>query len=258
MSAPRLLAIETSGRTGSIALDAGGTVTERTIATPREQTAQILALVDELLAASGLVLADLDALVFGRGPGSFTGLRVAAAVVQGLSLASGVPIVAVSSLAALAQRGFQGRRVGAAGSGSGPSLRSGSGSGMGAGTDQSGVWTAPGRALCCVDARMGEVYWAGFRQAGGLAVAETSEHIGGPSAVEAPAGRFSGFGDGFAAYERALAPVIARAVSIDSSLEPGAPELLALAAADVEAGRFVSIAEAVPVYLREADAWRRE
>lgn len=273
MSALKMLAIETSGTTASIALGFDGDVVERTIAEPREQTAQILGLIDELLAGAGSRLTDLDALVFGRGPGSFTGLRVAAAVVQGLSLASGVPIVAVSSLAALAQRGFGGRaQAGAAapapvGSPApGRAAHSGSLSGAAAPAgvasdaagDPSGVWAVPGRALCCTDARMGEVYWAGFRQVGGLAVPDTGERIGRPGSVVAPDGRFLAFGDGFGAHRQALAGVIERAAGVVAALQPGAPELLALAAADAAAGRFVPLTAAVPVYLREADAWRRQ
>jgi tRNA threonylcarbamoyladenosine biosynthesis protein TsaB len=227
MIARRLLAIETSSRTGSVALGIDGAVAERTIATPREQTAQILGLIDALLAEAGIRIADLDALVFGRGPGSFTGLRIAAAVVQGLSLAAGVPIVPVSSLAALAQRGF-------------------------------GADGADGCALCCVDARMGEIYWAQFGRAGGLAVAASEERIGRPADVIAPEGRFLALGDAFAAdtaHAVALDAVIARAARVAADLEPRAPELLALAASDVEAGRFVAAPAALPVYLREADAW---
>lgn len=223
MIARRVLAIETSSRTGSIALGIDGRVAERSIAAPREQTAQILPLIDALLTEAGIGLADLDALVFGRGPGSFTGLRVAAAVVQGLGLASGVPIVPVSSLAALAQRGLAGRER--------------------------------RRALCCIDARMNEVYWACFGLVDGLAVAESDERIGRPAEVTAPEGLFLALGDAFVAHEAALGPVLARAAGVVASLEPRARELLTLAAPDVEAGRFVPAAAALPVYLREADAW---
>lgn len=233
-----VLAIETSSRTGSVALGVDGAVAERTIATPREQTPQILALIDALLVEAGIRLADLDALVFGRGPGSFTGLRVAAAVVQGLSLASGVPIVPVSSLAALAQRGFGAGEAGTASASAG-----------------AGAGSRPTRALCCLDARMGEIYWARFGLAGGLAVAETEERIGRPADVTAPETRFLALGNAFAAHGAALEAVLARAAGVDVDLEPRAPELLTLAAPDVEAGRFVAAAAALPVYLREADAW---
>jgi tRNA threonylcarbamoyladenosine biosynthesis protein TsaB len=249
MIARSILAIETSSRTGSVALGVDGAVAERTIATPREQTPQILALIDALLAEAGIRLADLDALVFGRGPGSFTGLRVAAAVVQGLSLGSGVPIVPVSSLAALAQRGLgPANSVGAA------SLAGGAGH-VGAAGEASAVWSRPTRALCCLDARMGELYWARFGLAGGLAVAETEERIGRPADVTAPEAGFLALGNAFAAHGTALEAVLARAAGVDADLEPRAPELLTLAAPDVEAGRFVAAAAALPVYLREADAW---
>ena len=88
MSTLKLLAIETSSAAGSVALGIGDDVSEIAIATPREQTERVLVIVDELLSGAGVSLGELDAIVFGQGPGSFTGLRVAAAVAQGLSLAS--------------------------------------------------------------------------------------------------------------------------------------------------------------------------
>jgi tRNA threonylcarbamoyladenosine biosynthesis protein TsaB len=223
MPAAKLLAIEMSGRSGSVAVAVAGRVAERTIATPREQTQRVLALVDALLAETALGLVNLDALVLGRGPGSFTGLRVAAAVVQGLSLAAGLPIVSVSSLAALAQRGLTGR--------------------------------AGLRALCCVDARMGEVFTGGYRLEAGLAVLERAESIGRPEAVRGLPGRYLAFGDGFAAYADALALPIGAALEVDPALAPRARDLLPLAAAEIAAGRFVAREAALPCYLREAEAW---
>lgn len=229
----RCLAIETSSATGSVALDTGDRVVERTIATPREQTPLVLKIVDELLAEADLELAGLDALVFGRGPGSFTGIRLAAAVAQGLSLASGVPIVGISSLAALAERGLAARR------------------------NESDRAAGSVRALCAVDARMGEVYWGVFRSDGGPAVTETAERIDRPESVVAPAGDFVGFGDAFSAYAAGLSGVRAAALEVDPDARPRARELLALAADDVAAGRFVPPDRALPVYLRGPDAWQR-
>jgi len=237
MSSLKLLAIETSSPLGSIALGVGDDITERTIATPREQTTRVLAIINELLADAGLKLDDLDALVFGRGPGSFTGIRVAAAVTQGLSLASGRPIVSISSLAVLAQRGDNPNDAAdAASTVAGSGVR---------------------RTLCCLDARMNEVYWASFTSVDGLVEAESEERIGPPEAVTGPPSPFLALGDGFAAYSQVLAPVIKLAEAVDTSMKPGARELLTLGAADVRAGRFVSLEAALPVYLREADAWRR-
>jgi tRNA threonylcarbamoyladenosine biosynthesis protein TsaB len=220
----KLLAIETSSSTGSIALAVGSAVAETTIATPREQTPRILGIVDELLSKAELKLGDLDGLVFGRGPGSFTGLRVAAAVAQGLSFSTGVPIVSVSSLAALAQRGF------------------------GRGAE---------RALCCVDARMGEVYWASFDLVNGLACPGAEELIGSPEIVTVPEAPFVALGDGFKAYSDVLSSVIAAAATVDPSIVPSARELLTLGAAEIDAGRIVPLEAALPVYLRQADAWSR-
>jgi len=233
MTRARCLAIETSSSTGSVALDTGDRVLERTIATPREQTSLVLKIVDELLAEAGLELADLAALAFGRGPGSFTGLRIAAAVTQGLSLASGVPIVGVSSLAALAERGLAARRPG---------------------PDRP---ADPELALCAVDARMGEVYWGVYRSDGGKAVSESAERVGPPESVIAPEGAFVGLGDAFSACAAGLSGIRAAAADVDADILPRARELLHLAAGEVAAGRFVALERALPVYLRGSDAWKR-
>lgn len=270
MSLQRVLAIETSSATGSVALAVGDAVAERRIATPREQTASVLGHVEALLAEAGIAPGDLDALVFGRGPGSFTGLRVAAAVVQGLSLAAGTPIVPVSSLAALAWRGLGG----AAGSGAG-------GAEADAGGEPGPLAVAAGRALCVVDARMGEVYSALYRRVDGGVALEGEERIGPPAAVVAPvsvappaaglapdadpaqlapgppAGAWLAVGDAFAVYADALARLAAGAVAVEATLTPRARDLLPLAADDIAAGRFAPLEAALPVYLRESDAWKR-
>jgi tRNA threonylcarbamoyladenosine biosynthesis protein TsaB len=222
----KLLAIETSSATASIALRIDDKVTEHVITSAREQTARILPLIDALLAAADIDLAALDAVAFGRGPGSFTGLRVAAAVAQGLGLAAGVPIVAVSSLAALAQRAL----------------------------DELDAE----RILTCVDARMGEVYWGGFESLRGLAAAKGPEALSAPEALRAPAGDgWIAVGDGCAAYADALAEPLARASRIVPDLVPRARDVLPLAAAEIGAGRFIAPALALPAYLRDASAWRR-
>ena len=227
MSALRLLAIESSSSTATIALAIGDAVAERAIETPREQAGRSLGVVAELLAGAGIGLSDLDALVFGQGPGSFTGLRVAAAVAQGLSIGSRCPLVPVSSLAGLAQRAFAGRAaVGVA------------------------------QVLCCVDAHMGEVYWASFALVDGLATAIVGESIGAPAAVRPPAEPYLAVGSGLAAHADMLAAVIAGANASDAALYPRARDLLPLARARVSRGDFVPLESALPLYLREAGAWR--
>jgi tRNA threonylcarbamoyladenosine biosynthesis protein TsaB len=225
-SPTRLLALETSSATGSVALAVGDEVRERFIATAREQTQQILPLIDALLGDAGIVLAELDAIVFGRGPGSFTGLRIAAAIAQGLSLASGRPLLAVSSLEALAQRAWREHAI--------------------------------AHSLTCVDARMGEVYWAEYRVEDGLATCLGGEHLGSPATVDAPASRpFGAVGDGFVAHAEALAAALAAAEHVVTALVPSARDLLPRARVDLFDGRGLAAPAAQPVYLRGAGAWKQ-
>jgi tRNA threonylcarbamoyladenosine biosynthesis protein TsaB len=222
----KALGIETSSARGSVALAIDGDSRERTIATPREQADKLLELTSELLGEARLELGDLDALVFGRGPGSFTGLRVAAAVAQGYALAAGVPLYPVSSLAALAQRAWRERGI--------------------------------EHALVCTDARMGEVYAGEFRVAAGVAVVIRAEELVAPAALRVPdAHGWAAVGDGWRAYAADLAPLRDAASAVLADLEPLARDLFALAAADVVAGRATPFERALPVYLRESSAWRR-
>jgi tRNA threonylcarbamoyladenosine biosynthesis protein TsaB len=222
-----LLAIETSGRTGSIALSTRDTVAGRQIPSAREQTEQVLPIIDTLLGEANLRLHELDAIAFGRGPGSFTGLRLAAAISQGLALASGVALLPLSSLAAAAQRAY--REAGAE------------------------------RVLVCVDARMGEVYWAGFEIRHGLAEPVIEEQLCRPESLRAPAqSGWLAVGSGFAAHPKALARVLTRTLAVAADLEPAAGDLLPLARRALAQGATVPPEAALPVYLRGKEAWRRQ
>jgi tRNA threonylcarbamoyladenosine biosynthesis protein TsaB len=223
----KLLGIEISSNVGSVALAVDGRIMAREMATPRDQTEQLLTLVDALIAEAGIALRDLDVIAYGRGPGSFTGLRVAAAVVQGLAVVSGVPLVAVSSLRCLAQRAA--REHGCE------------------------------RSLVCVDAHMGEVYFGEFVVETGVAVPVGPERLGVPADVHAPVSRgWCGVGNGFASQAEALGPVAGAAVAVWPGLTPAAADLFPAAEADLAARRTVPPEEALPVYLREHTAWRRQ
>ena len=222
----KLLGIETSGRVGSVALTIDGRIVEREIATPREQTERLLPVVDELLGGAGLDVASLDGIAFGRGPGSFTGLRVAAAVAQGLAAPTRVPLLPVSSLLCLAQRALRTERV--------------------------------EHAVACVDAHMGEVYWGEFELRDGVLRAAGPERLGSPAEFAAPSGTgWVAVGGGFAAQREALGAVLARAQRALPELEPAAQDLFPAAAEALAAGLAASPREALPVYLREHTAWRR-
>ena len=216
----KLLGLETSGRVGSVALSVDGRVDSREIANAREQTERLLAVVDELLVGAGLEVARLDGIAFGRGPGSFTGLRVAAAVAQGLAAPASVPLLPVSSLLCLAQRAWRSERV--------------------------------AHSVACVDAHMGEIYWGEFELRDGMIRAAGPERLG-----AAGDSGWVAVGGGFAAQREALAAVLAKAPRALPELEPAAEDLFPAAAEALAGGRATSPRDALPVYLREHTAWRR-
>ena len=221
-----LLAFETSSRLGSVALETPAGLTVRELGIPREQTERLLSTTDELLAAAGIDLESLDAIAFGRGPGSFTGLRVSVAVAQGLAAASGVPLLPVSSLLCLAERAWH---------------------------------EAPfERALVCVDAHMGEVYWALAERRDGVVEIVGDERLSTPADVAPPgAAPWHAVGNGFAAHAEALAPLTRAAAQVLPDLVPAAAALLPKAKRDLEAGLVTRPEAALPVYLREQTAWKR-
>lgn len=221
-----LLAFETSSRIGSVALETAGGLLVREIAAPREQTERLIAFTDELLAEAEMRLEDLDGIAFGRGPGSFTGLRVSAAVAQGLAAASGVALLPVSSLLCLAETAWNEAHC--------------------------------ERVLVCVDAHMGEVYSALAERRGGVMEIVGDERLGAPGELSAPSGpAWCGVGSGFAAYAEVLAPVASAAQRVLPDLTPAAAGLLPQAKRDLAAGRRTPPSAALPVYLREHTAWRR-
>ena len=128
----KILAVETATEACSAALSVEGEIIERYTVSPREHSLLILPMLESLLAEAGLVLNQLDALAFGRGPGSFTGVRIAAGVIQGVAFGADLPVAPVSTLAAMAQDIFAKSR-------------------------ETAVFTA-------LDARMGEVYWGVYQK----------------------------------------------------------------------------------------------
>ncbi|MEE4216036.1 MAG: tRNA (adenosine(37)-N6)-threonylcarbamoyltransferase complex dimerization subunit type 1 TsaB, partial [Xanthomonadales bacterium] len=130
----RILAIETSAETCSVALDMNGELREKFEHAPLKHAELILPMVSSVLAEAGIGAIDLEAIAFGRGPGSFTSLRIGIGVAQGLAWGADVPVVPVSSLAAVAQAAFDSR-----------------------------PWPAPpARIVVAMDARMQEVFHATF------------------------------------------------------------------------------------------------
>ncbi len=217
----RLLAIETATEACSVALYQDGDVLERFEIAPRRHAALVLPWVEALLTDAAITPAQLDAIAFGRGPGSFTGLRIAAGVTQGLAFAADIPVVPVSTLAALAY----------------------------------GAHIASGRTniLAALDARMKEVYWGAYRvDSSGHASLVSEERVCAPEAVPLPgSGEWFGAGSGWQSYRDVLSARcdLSKTACLPDCL-PHASDIAQLAAGLYQVGEAVPPEQAAPVYLR--------
>jgi tRNA threonylcarbamoyladenosine biosynthesis protein TsaB len=216
----RLLALDTSTEACSAALALDGETRLRFTLTERSHAELILPMIDSLLAEAGMTLQHLDAIAFGRGPGGFTGLRIAAGAAQGLAYGAGLPVAPVSSLAATAEQ------VPAA---------------------------AGARILVCNDARMGESYWAVFeRAADGSIAALGPEHVGPPVAVAmGVTGLRHAAGNAIARFPELRDRIVAAGLQVHDGLYPRADAIARLGAIEIAAGRGVDAWQALPVYVRD-------
>jgi len=216
-----LLAIDTATECCSAALLCGDHLIERSELAPRRHAELILPMIDSLLSEAGLSRRSIDGIAVGRGPGAFTGVRLGISVAQGLALGLDVPVVPVSSLAALAQE----------------------------------AQDAPGdNILAVIDARMGEIYSGVFRRGGdGLVAPVTDEMVGRATEFIFPQSKnWTVVGTGWAAYHDALVarlPAAPRAA--DGTRCPQARAIARLALPQFIAGYGVSPEYALPVYLRD-------
>lgn len=177
----------------------------------------VLPMVDALLGRHGLTVRRLDGIAFGHGPGSFTGLRIACGVTQGLALGAALPVVGIGTLAAMAEA--SGRT----------------------------------RVVCCLDARMGEIYHAAYARSGAEWKAVHAPGLCAPGEAPAlPEGAWTGCGSGFAAHGPVLQQRYAgRLSAIMPEIFPHARHVAQLAAREFEAGRSVAPEHALPLYLRD-------
>lgn len=217
-----ILAIETSTELASAALLRDGQVTTRESAGVQTHSLAILPMVQSLLAEAGISLAQCDALAFGVGPGSFTGVRTACGIVQGLAFGADLPVLPVVTLAAMAQ----------------------------ACRDLNGAENV----LAVLDARMGEVYWAQYRFAEGEWLAVVEPTLSAPAAVlplplDAGANALQACGNGLSAYAEAFAAVPFAAAGLPD-LMPNARQVATLGSKAFSQGKGLSAVEAQPLYLR--------
>jgi tRNA threonylcarbamoyladenosine biosynthesis protein TsaB len=225
----RLLAIETSSEACSLALSVDGQVREVHEHAPLRHAELLLPGVERLLAEAGLALSALDAIAFGRGPGSFTSLRLGIGVVQGLAWAAGLPVVPISSLAAVAQEALEKVHGEAQGK---------------------VAATAGGTIRVAVDARMQQVFTAEFEAGpGGLVRPCGEERVCAPSGILAAAPPSIAAGNGFARFPE-LAPLCRSAAACLPDLWPRAAMILRLALAWLESHEPLPAALAQPVYIR--------
>lgn len=216
----KLLAIDTSTEACSAAIYVDGAVCHREAVVQQQHAERILPMCEEVLAEAGVARTDLDALAFGRGPGSFTGVRIATGVIQGLGFALELPVVPISSLAALAQGAF--RTHGAA------------------------------AVLAGIDARMDEVYWGAFSVEDGLMRPQGEECVCAPGEVPIVAGVWFGAGTAWAVHGPALRSRHGAALhDADAQCFPLARDTALLAVDAYRRGAAVEAAHALPVYLRD-------
>ena len=222
----KLLALDSATEACSAALLHEGGLVERYELIGRGHAERLLPMVDELLTEAGIGLTALDAIAFGRGPGSFTGLRIAAGITQGLAAGAQLPVLPVSDLAAVASAAAR--------------------------------LSGKDRILVCMDARMGQVYWAAFDCSSGRPLAVSEEAVANPAEVVPPAGTtWFGAGHGFSAYPALAASLGERLAGTAPELLPRASDIARLAAVDFAAGRGLPAAQALPIYLRNEVVHRR-
>lgn len=218
-----ILALDTATEACSCALLIDGAVDEHHTVAPRQHARLILPMIRELLDRHSLEFADLDAVAFGRGPGSFTGLRIAAGVTQGIAFAADLPVIPVSTLAAVALDVH---------------LR-----------------TAAANILACLDARIDEIYWGQFQIVGGVPLLVGEEHLGKPEALldafnssNAP---WTAGGNGLVFHARFPLLVQEQLSGQLPELLPRAAHIATIAAALFEQQLYVRADEVLPVYLRD-------
>ncbi len=217
----KILAIDTATEACSCALAINGEIQDRSVIAPRQHTSLILPMADELLAEASLKPTQLDCLAFGRGPGSFTGLRIACGIAQGIAFAADIPVIPISSLATLAQAAY--------------------------------IEHSTDKVLAAIDARMSEIYWGRYSiDENGIMRCNGTEIVSSPDEISLPnEGSWYGVGSGWLTYADRLTAKLGEIVQgYQGARYPQAQAMIPLAIAAFHAGQMVSAENALPVYLR--------
>ena len=225
----KILAVDTATENCSVALMIGDDVISRCEYAPREHTTKILPMIDAVLADAGIKLKQLDALAYGRGPGSFTGVRIGIGIAQGLAFGANLPMIGVSTLAAMAQGSFRLHQA--------------------------------EHVLTAIDARMGELYWAQYqRKIDGDWLLLGNEQVISPDVllanVQADQNTWLTAGTGWEAYPELLSQLPFNAQR-GSVLYPDSQDMVHLAKYAFARGEIVTAEAASPVYLRDTVTWKK-
>lgn len=217
----KILALDTATDGCSAALYLDGEIHERFEIAAKAHSKLLLPMIDGLMAEAELKPQQLDAVAFGCGPGSFTGVRIATGVMQGIAYGADLPVVPVSTLAAISQACLQK-------------------------TEYDTVFAA-------IDARMSEIYWAVYqRDAEGFCQLKGVEQVQPATEVDALLLRGYGIGSGWQRYQHELSQRLeALLIGFDSDYLPHAADIALLGAVGMRRQQAVSVAQAMPVYLRD-------
>jgi tRNA threonylcarbamoyladenosine biosynthesis protein TsaB len=213
----RVLAFDTSTEYCSAALWDDGTVVERSELAGQKHSEILIGMLGTVLEQAGLKLAQLDGIAFGKGPGSFTGVRIACGAAQGLAFGADLPVAGICTLEALAEA------------------------------------SGKMRVIAALDARMGEIYHASYEKRNGYWAEASSPCLCKPEEAPPVSGNeWFGIGSGFATHGNALGERYSGQLSgMDGSAVPQAAAIAALGAARIAAGLGVDAAQALPLYLRD-------
>ena len=222
----KILALDTSTDACSVAISVDGEIQEDFRIIPRQHTKQLLPMVEQILAGAGLKVSQLDAIAFGRGPGSFAGIRIATGAAQGLAFAADLPVLPTSTLAAIALQAMRDHNV--------------------------------DYVASTLDARMNELYCCAYQLDKGLPKAMMPELVVAPSAMSLPsAERWFAAGKGWLYLDDMPAEV--QQVVSDPVLDiyPSAAAIAELAVDAYARQDWVSAELAQPVYLRDEISWKK-
>ena len=230
-----ILVFDTSSAWCSVTLSAKGIIHSVAEMQPRKHAQLIMPMIDDVCQRAGIKPTELDGIAFGKGPGSFTGVRIAISVAQGLSLATGARLYGISSLAALAWQGMKKM------------------------TDASTDSLAAQQVLAVMNAHMGEVFYGAYHYSDHRLEAVIEDRLTKPAGVDIStleASNWIGMGDGFQ-FLTEMPEAVSSLNSIDEDVYPMAESMMDLAIRAWDDGLFTAAELQEPVYLRDTVAWKK-